>query len=106
MIFLRKHRFKFCPIECDCTERISAKCNSRGLNTIPQSERTSRITSLWLRNNTIRRLDDYSFMNWMNLRTLDLQKNNMSDVNAISVQALKPLKKLKVSPIHQSRFCH
>ena len=33
----------------------------------------------------------------MNLRTLDLQKNNMSDVNAISVQALKPLKKLKVS---------
>ena len=42
----------------------------------------------------------------MNLRTLDLQKNNMSDVNAISVQALKPLKKLKVSPIHQSRFCH
>ena len=95
-LYGRKPKFKFCPLECDCTERISAKCNNRGLNHIPQNDRTSRITSLWLRNNTIRKLDDFSFMNWMNLRTLDLQKNNMSDVNAISVQALKPLKKLKV----------
>ena len=95
-LFGRKPKFKFCPLECDCAERISAKCNSRGLNHIPQNDRTSRITSLWLRDNTIRRLDDLSFMNWMNLRTLDLQKNNMSDVNAVSVQALKPLKKLKV----------
>ena len=32
----------------------------------------------------------------MNLRTLDLQKNEMSNPDAISTHALKPLKKLKV----------
>ena len=36
-------------------------------------------------------------MNWMNLQTLDMQYNQLSKPNAISKQAFKPLKRLKVS---------
>ena len=35
-------------------------------------------------------------MNWMNLQTLDMQYNQLSKPNAISKQAFKPLKRLKV----------
>lgn len=49
-----------------------------------------------LKNNTIKQVDDFSFMNWMNLQTLDMQYNQLSKPNAISKQAFKPLKRLKV----------
>lgn len=41
-------------------------------------------------------LDDYSFLNWMNLQTLSLQENSLGHENSISKRAFRPLKKLKV----------
>ena len=44
-------------------------------------------------------LDDYSFLNWMNLQTLSLQENSLGHENSISKRAFRPLKKLKVRKI-------
>ena len=57
-----------------------------------------------LKNNTIKQVDDFSFMNWMNLQTLDMQYNQLSKPNAISKQAFKPLKRLKVLKFYFDQY--
>lgn len=86
---------KNCPVECFCSEKSRAICASKELAQIPLNQKSHRITYLWLKDNRIDHIDDYSFLNWMNLQTLSLQNNRLSRDNSISQRAFRPLKKLK-----------
>lgn len=86
---------KNCPVECFCAEKNRAICAAKELTQIPLNQKSHRITYLWLKDNRIDHIDDYSFLNWMNLQTLSLQHNGLSKENSITRRAFRPLKKLK-----------
>ena len=81
-----------CPQACMCSLTVW-NCDNRGLTEIP-TEFPDTLLNLFLRGNTISRIDDAAFKDLPNLEVIDISENNITVIHHRAFQELPRLKRL------------
>ncbi|XP_063695154.1 leucine-rich repeats and immunoglobulin-like domains protein 2 [Bolinopsis microptera] len=100
VLLIYLHFARSCPSECECEtdfdyeDGVLVNCENLGLDTIP-FDMPSHVSTLYLSYNRLRSMEGLQYYN--NLRALELQQNEISEIDATVLQSLPYLKILVLS---------
>ncbi|CAH1267768.1 RXFP2 [Branchiostoma lanceolatum] len=81
------------PAVCTCTEGTNVSCAGQNLSSVPDNI-SHNVTRLYLQDNNIKRLPDFSFIKYTMLTYLNLGRNGLSVLEPRSLSGLFNLTKL------------